>query len=384
LYGVLEDNVYMKQPQGYVNPAHLLHVCKFDKALYGLKQALRAWYSRLSMKLIRLGFVTSKADASLFIYNKAWVTIYLLVYVDGIIVTSSLSMVVKALLEDLRSEFALKDLGDLHYFLGVQVTRTKDDLTLSQEKFASEILQKAGMVKCKPVRTPLVTSEKLLADGGTSLSDEDATRYRSLVGGLQYLTLMRPDVPFVVNKACQFLHSSIDLHMAAVKRILWYIQGTLSIGLKFHRSSSLALSAFSDADWAGCPNDRRSTSGFAIFLGTNLVSWSSRKQQTVSRSSTEAEYKTLANATTKVIWIQSILQELGIKQSSTPVLWCDNLGATYLMANPTFHARMKHVEVDYHFVREKVARRLLDIRFISSNDQLADDLTKVVAAMAIG
>jgi hypothetical protein len=114
------------------------------------------------------------------------------------------------------------------------------------------------------------------------------------------------------------------------------------------------------------------------------VSWSSRKQQTVSRSSTEAEYKTLANATTKVIWIQSILQELGIKQSSTPVLWCDNLGATYLMANPTFHARMKHVEVDYHFVREKVARRLLDIRFISSNDQLADDLTKVVAAMAIG
>jgi hypothetical protein len=128
------------------------------------------------------------------------------------------------------------------------------------------------MVKCKPVRTPLVTSEKLSANGGTSLSDEDATRYRSLVGGLQYLTLTWPVVSFTVNKACQFLHLPTDLHMAALKRILQYIQGTLSVGLKFHRSSLLALSVFSDADWAGCPNGRSSTSGFAIFLGTNLVS----------------------------------------------------------------------------------------------------------------
>jgi hypothetical protein len=136
------------------------------------------------MKLIRLGFVTSKADTPLFIYNKARVTIYLLVYVDDIIVTSSSPAAVKALLDDLRSDFALKDLGDLHYFLGVQVTRTKNGLTLSQEKYASEILQKVGAVKCEPVQTPLVTSEKLSANGGTSLSDEDATQYRSLVGGL--------------------------------------------------------------------------------------------------------------------------------------------------------------------------------------------------------
>jgi hypothetical protein len=168
--------------------------------------------------------------------------------------------------------------------------------------------------------------------------------------------------------------------MAVVKRTLRYVQGTLSTGLRFRRSSSPALSVFSDVDWAGCPDDRKSTSGFVVFLGANLVSWSSRKHQTMSRSSTEAEYKALMNATTEVIWIQSVLQELGIQRSPTPVLWCDNLDATYLTANLTFHARMKHMKVDYHFVHERVAKGLLDIRFISTNDQVADGFTKVVTA----
>jgi hypothetical protein len=149
------------------------------------------------------------------------------------------------------------------------------------KKYASEILLKASMHKCKPVKTPLVLSDKLSITGGTPLSDEDATKYRSLVGGLQYLTLTHPDVSFAVNKVCYFFHAPSDLHLAAVKRILRYIQGTLSIGLKFH-SSSLKLSAFSDADWAGCPDDRRSTGGFAVYLGSNLVSWSAWKQPTVS------------------------------------------------------------------------------------------------------
>jgi hypothetical protein len=212
----------MKQPPWYVSSAHPLHVCKLDKALYGLKQAPRAWYNRLSIKLIKLGYVTSKADTSLFIY-KSRVTIYLLVYVDGIIITSSSSAVLTTLLEDLRGEFALKDLGALHYFLGMQVTRSKDGLTLSQEKYALELLQKPVMVKCKSVCTPLVTSEKLSINSGATLSDEDATCYKSIVGGLQYLTLTRPDVSFAVNLACQFLHAPTELHMVAVKRILRYV-----------------------------------------------------------------------------------------------------------------------------------------------------------------
>jgi hypothetical protein len=238
LHDILKEDVYMKQSPGYVDSAYLMHVCKLDKALYGLKQAPRAWYNRLSVKLVQLGFIVSKADTSLFIYNKAGVRVYLLVYVDDIIVTSSSPAAVNALLQDLGSEFALKDLGELHYFLGVQVTQTKDDLVLSQDQYARDVLRRAGMYHCKPVKTPLATSTKLSVSDGTLLDAEDSSKYRSIVGGLQYLTLTRPDISFAVNRVCQFLHSPTDLHMAAVKRILRYIQDTLDVRLQFHRSSS--------------------------------------------------------------------------------------------------------------------------------------------------
>jgi hypothetical protein len=362
LHGILKEDVYMTKPPGYVDSANPLHVCKLDKALYGLKQASRAWYNILNVKLDQLGFIVSKVDTSLFIYNKAGVHVYLLVYVDDIIVMSSSPVAVDALLQDLGSEFALKDLGELHYCLGVQVTRTKNVLVLSQDQYARDVLWRAGMYHCKPVKTPLATSTKLWVSAGTPLEAEDSSKYRSIMGGLQYLTLTRPDISFAVNHVCQFLHSPTDLHMAAVKRILRYIQGTSDVWLQFHRSSSVAPKAFSDTDWVGCPDDRHSTSGFTVYLGRNLVSWSSRKQQTISHSSTKAEYKALANATVEIIWVESVLCELGVKQKAAAVLWCNNLGATYLSANPLFHARMKYVVVDYHFIRERVAKGLLDIR----------------------
>lgn len=383
LHGFLEEEVYMRQPPGYVDNTHPKYVCRLDKALYGLKQAPRAWYARLCSKLIKLGFTPSKGDTSLFYYNKGGHTIFVLVYVDDIIVASSSKSATDALLKDLQVDFALKDLGDLHYFLGIEVKRMEDGLLMSQQKYATDILVRAGMSNCKSINTPISSTEKLSINGGDKLGPEDASKYRSMVGALQYLTLTRPDISFAVNKVCQFLHAPTTIHWAVVNRILRYLQGTLRVGLKLRKSQSMLVSAFSDADWAGCIDDRRSTGGFAVFLGANLISWSARKQATVSRSSTEAEYKAFANATAELMWVQKLLQELGISHPSAARIWCDNLGAKYLSANPVFHARTKHIEIDFHFVRERVAQKLLDVRFISSEDQLADGFTKPVLASKI-
>jgi histone deacetylase 1/2 len=378
LHDVLEEEVYMKQQPGYENPKAPNLVCKLDKSLYGLKQAPRAWFSKLSSKLQELGFLASKADTSLFIYNKSGIDMFVLVYVDDIIVTSSSNKAVDALLQDLNLAFALKDLGDLHYFLGIEVKRFNQGITLTQEKYALYLLDRARLKACKALPTPLSSSEKLSVTEGQLLGPEDSTRYRSIVGALQYLTLTRPDISFSVNKVCQFLHAPTTVHWTAVKRILRYVSGTASLGLTFRKSSSILVSAFSDVDWAGCVDDRRSTGGFAVYFGPNLISWSARKQATVSRSSTEAEYKSLANATAEIIWMESLLGELGIRRNQVSCLWCDNMGATYLSANPIFHARTKHIEIDFHFVRERVASKQLEIRFIPSKDQVADGFTKAL------
>lgn len=376
LHGILKEEVYMRQPPGFQDSAKPKnYICKLKKALYGLKQAPKAWHSRLTGKLIELGFKASVADSSLFILKNREITIYMLIYVDDIIIVSSSDQATERLIQKLKIDFAVKDLGDLEYFLGIEVKKTRDGIILSQRRYALDLLKRVNMEKCKPMSTPMGSAEKLFREQGIPLSAEEQFKYRSTVGALQYLTMTRPDLAFAVNKVCQYLHTPTDAHWGAVKRILRYVKGTLALGVKIQKSTMM-LSGFSDADWAGCPDDRRSTSGFAVFLGANLISWSSRKQATVSRSSTEAEYKAIANLTAEMIWIKSLLKELGVYQSKAPRLWCDNLGATYLTSNPVFHARTKHIEVDFHFVREQVARKAMEVRFISSSDQVADILTK--------
>jgi histone deacetylase 1/2 len=212
LHGVLEEEVYMKQPPGYENPSAPYHVCKLDKSLYGLKQAPRAWFAKLSSKLQELGFLASKADTSLFIYIKSGIIIFVLVYVDDIIVTSSSNKAITSLLQDLSSTFALKDLGDLHYFLGIEVKRFNQGIVLTQQKYALDLLNRVGLKACKTLSTPLSASEKLSITEGELLGPEDGTRYRSIVGALQYLTLTRPDIAFSVNKVCQFLHAPTTVH----------------------------------------------------------------------------------------------------------------------------------------------------------------------------
>lgn len=234
------------------------------------------------------------------------------------------------------------------------------------------------MAECKPVSAPLSTSEKLSIHEGCPLGPNDSTQHRSVVGALQYLTLTRPDIAFPMNKVCQYLHAPTTDHWAAVKRILKYLKGSTKLGLRIGKSTSMVVSAYLDVDWAGCLDDRRYTGGFAVFLGSNLVSWNAKKQATVSQSSTESEYKTLANATAEIMWVQTLLQELGISSPPKAKLRCDNMGAKYL-AYPVFHARTKHIEVDFHFVREQVNKNLLEIDFVNSIDQVADGFTKALA-----
>jgi hypothetical protein len=289
---------------------------------------------------------------------------------------SSSSSATEHLLHQLHREFAVKDLGNLSYFLGIEVHHSSNGLLLTQHKYINDLLLHTNMEASASSPTPMLLVEKLSLHDGDPLSSEDATRYRSAVGALQYLSFTRPDISFSVNRVCQFLSTPTTTHWAAVKRILRYLRATTSHGLCFTKFGSMLLSAFSDADWAGNPDDRRSTGGYTIFLGNNLVSWSSRKHPTVSRSSTEAEYKAVANTTAELIWIQVLLRELDISLSRPPSLWCDNISTTYLSANPIFHCQTKHVEVDYHFVRERVASRQLDVWVISSKDQIADIMTK--------
>jgi histone deacetylase 1/2 len=379
LNGTLEEEVYMVQPQGFeVSDSSL--VCKLNKALYGLKQAPRQWFDKLTNTLIQLGFRASKCDPSLFIYTKDKQVVYMLVYVDDIIITGSSSNLVQNLVTKLDSVFSLKQLGDLDYFLGIEVKQLSDNsLLLSQGKYIRDLLTKTNMLECKPINTPMMSSCKLSKTGSDNVTD--ATLYRSVVGSLQYATITRPEISFAVNKVCQFMSAPLESHWSAVKRILRYLKGTITGGLKIFPTDihqPLSLRVFCDADWASDPDDRRSTSGAAIFFGPNLISWWSRKQQVVARSSTEAEYRSLAQATADVLWVQTILTELTVPYFP-PRIYCDNQSVVLLAHNPILHSRTKHMEIDLFFVREKVLAKQVSVVHIPGTDQLADILTKPIS-----
>jgi hypothetical protein len=248
LNGVLEEEVFMHQPPGFEDPTRPHHICKLVKAIYGLKQAPRAWNTRLASVLRQHGFVPSTADTSLYILHRPDVSIYLLVYVDDIIVLSSSSPAIDRLVQGLRQEFVVKDLGPLHFFLGIEVARCSQGLTLTQRQYALDLLQRSGMLKCKAVDTPMSATVKLFPNDSPSLGDDDATTYRSVVGGLQYLTLTRPDLSFAINRVCQYLHSPTEGHWSAVKRILRFVHGTLGHGLLLRPSLSQSVSVYSNAD----------------------------------------------------------------------------------------------------------------------------------------
>ncbi|KAM1465721.1 hypothetical protein COP2_045561 [Malus domestica] len=374
LHGTLKEDVYMIQPPGFVDSNYPHHVCKLKRSLYGLKQAPRAWYEAFYKAILSLGFLASSSDTSLFIKKDSTIT-FILVYVDDIIITGSSTSVCTSIISQLQTMFPVKDLGDLHYFLGIEVHRSATGLFLHQSKYALDLLKKTDMVGVKPCSTPVASAK--LDHSGTLLSDP--TFYRSIVGALQYLTWTRPDLAFAVNQVCQYMHSPRTIHLQAVKRILRYLKGTLDSGLCFTKGCQ-SLTAWSDADWAGCPIDRRSTSGYCVFLGPNLISWSAKKQCTVARSSTEAEYRSLAHTAAELSWVSKILHDISFPLLHTPAIFCDNKSAIALAFNPVFHARTKHVEIDYHYIREKVLSGTVSVHHVTSLLQLADIFTKSLPA----
>ncbi|KAJ9544883.1 hypothetical protein OSB04_024590 [Centaurea solstitialis] len=322
---------------------------------------------------VYMRFLSSKTDTSLFTYHRESDTIYLLLYVDDIILTTSSPTLISMVISKLSSEFPMSDLGPLSFFLGIAASRSKSRLFLSQSSFAQEILARADMVSCNPCSTPTDTKTKLAVDGEPV---SDPTLYRSLVGALQYLTFTRPDIAFAVQQVCLFMHDPRLPHLNALKRILRYLKGTLSHGLHIKASAVDRLVAYSDAYWAGCPNTRRSTSGFCVYLGDNLVSWSSKRQHVVSRSSAEAEYRGIANVGIEAAWLRNLLLELSCPLSRATVVFCDNVSAMYLASNPVQHQRTKHVEIDLHFVRERVAIGHVRVLHVPSAYQYADIFTK--------
>nr|GEX85105.1 copia protein [Tanacetum cinerariifolium] len=331
LHGTLNETVSMYQPMGFRDAKNPDYVCLLKKSLYGLKQALRAWYQRFAGFVSTIGFIHSKSDHSLFVYNNGRDLAYLPLYVDDIILTASSDTLRHSIIGLLAKEFAMKDLGPLNYFLGIAVTRHQHGLFLCQPKYAQDIIERAGMSSCKPSPTPVDTKPKLSAASGEPYSDP--THYRSLAGAFQYLTFTRPDISYSVQQICLHMHDPREKHMTALKRILRYIQGTLHYGLHLCKSQISTLVSYTDADWGGCPDTRGSTSGYCVYLGDNLISWSSERQPTLSRSSAKAEYRDVTNVVFESCWLRNLLFELQCPIQKATLVYCDNVSAIFLSGN---------------------------------------------------
>ncbi|KAG7594152.1 Reverse transcriptase RNA-dependent DNA polymerase [Arabidopsis thaliana x Arabidopsis arenosa] len=380
LHGDLSETVYMNQPPGFHDPENPAHVWKLHKAVYGLKQAPREWFNKFSTFLLQYGFECSLKDPSLFVYYRDNELIILLLYVDDMLLTGSSSELLAKLLQSLSTEFRMKDMGQLSYFLGIQAHYHSKGLFLNQHKYAEDLLITAGMTDCAPMPTPLPLQLNKVA--GQAQQFDNPTLFRSLAGKLQYLTLTRPDIQFAVNYVCQKMHSPTLADFNLLKRIIRYIKGTLDYGISFTPDTDFTLRAYSDSDWAGCQDTRRSTGGFCTFLGTNIISWSAKRQPTVSRSSTEAEYRCLSDTAAEIIWLKDLLLNIGMPLSQAPELYCDNLSAVYLSANPALHKQSKHFATHYHYVREQVAEGTLIVHHIPGTHQLADIFTKSLPVQA--
>ena len=375
LHGELQEEVYMQLPPGYQLTNVPNQVCKLKKALYGLKQSPRAWFSRFTKAMIDLNYHQARGDHVLFIkHSTTGAVTLLLVYVDDILITGGDAAEIHQLTTALSGQFEMKELGQLKYFLGIEVAYSKEGISLSQHKYTLDLLQETGQLGCKPTSTPLDVNVKIgKGDDGAAV---DKAFYQRLIGKLIYLNHTRPDISYGVSLLSQFMSEPYEVHLRAAYRILSYLKFTVGQGLLFTREGGLSLEGYTDSDWAGSVIDRRCTSGYCTFLGGSLITWRSKKQKEVSLSSAEAELRALKRGVSECRWLKHLLEDIGVYEDSGIKLYCDNQSALAIARNPVQHDRTKHMAMNRHYLSENIDRGIIRPVFVPSAEQKADIFTK--------
>ena len=378
LNGELDQVIYMRQPEGFAADGQEYLVCRLKKSLYGLKQSSRCRNQVLDAQLKGMGFQQSQSDPCIYTSKKDGLFI-IAVYVDDILLCAKSEKTIAQVKQDLEKCFQLKDMGELHYFLGINVKRNYETgkMWIGQPEYTKAVLKNFGMEKCKPANTPVTSGTKLLKATDES-KRVDSKLYQSAVGCLLYLSgWTRPDIAYSVGNVARFCSDPTEEHWTAVKRIFRYLQGTANYGLEYSKQNGDGnLVGFSDADWAGDPNDRKSTSGYIFVMNGGAISWKSRKQTCVALSTAEAEYVALASAAQETAWIRQLLNDLHHQQDDPTILYEDNQAAVAISKNSQLHTKMKHIAIRYHYVREKALDKTIDVQYCPTNDMVADILTK--------
>ncbi|XP_019177741.1 PREDICTED: uncharacterized protein LOC109172946 [Ipomoea nil] len=373
LHGDLEEEVYMVLPPGF-QTSKSNQVCRLLRSLYGLKQESRQWNAKLTKALQDNGFHQSSADPSLFTKQSEHSFTALLVYVDDILVAGTNPNQIKELKHFLDRSFKIKDLGALIYFLGIEAFRNTEGINIYQRKYTLEILQENGFLEAKPAKTPSVPGQRLTSLEGNLLAQPEV--FRRSVGKLLYLTNTRPNITYAVQQLSQFVDKPRDTHLVAAHRVLRYLKASPGKGLFYPSNPHIKLQGFSDSEWATCVENRKSITGFCIYLGNSLISWKTKKQATVSRSSSEVEYKALASTTCEIQWLLYIIADMKVKVNNLVALFCDNSSVVAIVENHVFHEHTKHTEIDCHVVRQKINEGVIKLPSVTSHNQIADGFTK--------
>ena len=386
LNGKLHEVVYMRQPQGFLEKGKEDHVCRLIRPIYGLKQAAKEWFDTMVPSITDFGFKQSTADPCLFIRFENDELATIVTQVDDFSIAADDLSLMTEIKKHLGSKFKIRDLGELKWFLGLQVTRDRPNrsLTISQSAYIISVLQRFGMEDCKPMPSPESPGAKLSkADSPTSMeskADMESIPYRSAVGSMMYATVMtRPDIANAVRTLASFNQNPGLAHWKAAKRVLRYLKGTINKGIRYDGRESAELVIFADADWANNPDTRRSVTGWVSQLCGGPISWKSRTQRSVARSSTEAEFMAAASdAAAETLFLQRVLHDFGILQP-TVTMFQDNQGAIALAQNPRHHSRTKHIDTRIHFIRDTVNANKIRLQYLPTNEMLADILTKPIA-----